>query len=87
MDPDDRVRLVVAAVDPCVPNWIDTQGKPEGLLVYRYVGTRTRPVPEAEVVVLADVGDHLTADHPRVGPEERRTQLAARRRAVLARYQ
>ena len=87
VDADRRIRLVLAAADPGTANWIDTQGRPEGLLVYRYVGTRTRPVPEAEVVPLADVGAHLPADHPRVSPEERRTQLAARRRAVLARYQ
>jgi hypothetical protein len=87
VDADGRVRLVLAHGDPGTANWIDTQGRPEGLLVYRYVGTRTRPVPEALVVPLADVGDHLPADHPRVSPDARRTQLAARRRAVLARYQ
>ena len=43
--------------------------EPEGLLVYRYVGTRTRPVPEAEVVPVAAVADHLPDDHPRVTPE------------------
>lgn len=79
---DGRVRLVLAHEDPGTANWIDTQAEPEGLLVYRYVGTRTRPVPEAEVVRLADL------DLPReVTPEARREQLARRRRAVLARYQ
>jgi hypothetical protein len=38
-------------------------------------------------VELSEVDDHLPAGHPRVSPEARRTQLAARRRAVLARYQ
>jgi hypothetical protein len=87
VDADGRVHLVLAHGDPGTANWIDTEGRPEGLLVYRYVGTRTRPVPEAEVVALSDVGTHLPADHPRVSPEERRTERAARRRAVLARYQ
>jgi hypothetical protein len=84
VDADGRVRLVLAHADPGTANWIDTQGEPEGLLVYRYVGTRTRPVPEAEVVRLADLS--LPEDHPRVTPEGRRDQLARRRRAVLARY-
>ncbi len=86
VDADGRVRLVLAAADPGTANWIDTQAKPEGLLVYRYVGTRTRPVPEAEVVLLADVAARLPDGHPRVSAEERRQQLARRRRAVLARY-
>jgi hypothetical protein len=87
VDADGRVRLVLAAIDPGTANWIDTQGRPEGLLVYRYVGTRTRPVPDAEAVAVIDVGDHLPADHPSVTSEDRVEQVAARRRAVLARYQ
>ncbi|HET9558358.1 MAG TPA: DUF1214 domain-containing protein [Actinomycetota bacterium] len=87
VDGDGQVRLVLAAADPGTANWIDTEGRPEGLLVYRYVGTRTRPVPEAEVVKLSLATDHLPRDHPAVTPEARVEQLAARRRAILARYQ
>ena len=87
VDADGRVRLVLAHGDPGTANWIDTQSRPEGLLVFRYVGTRTRPVPEAQVVKLSAVTDHLPRDHPAVTPEARVEQLAARRRAVLARYQ
>jgi len=86
VDDDGRMRLVVAAGDPGVPNWIDTEGRPEGMLVYRSIGTRTRPAPVARVVSLADVRDHLPLSHPSVGPDERRHQLARRRAAVLARY-
>jgi hypothetical protein len=86
VDGDGRVRLVVAHADPGTANWIDTEAEPEGLLVYRYVGTRTRPVPEAVVVPRAEVSDHLPPDHPAVSAEERREQLARRRRAALARY-
>jgi hypothetical protein len=87
VDADGRVRLVLAHTDPGTANWVDTQAKPEGLLVYRYVGTRTRPVPEAVVVPLASVAEHLPADHPTVTVDQRREQLARRRRAALARYQ
>ncbi|MEZ5239943.1 MAG: hypothetical protein R2716_13675 [Microthrixaceae bacterium] len=37
VDDDGMVRLVVAGVDPGVPNWLDTNGRPVGLAVYRYV--------------------------------------------------
>lgn len=85
-DADGRVRFVVAPDDPGAPNWIDTEGRAEGLLVYRYVGARTRPVPEGEVVPATAVRDRLPPDHPVVTPEQRRIALARRAAAVLARY-
>ena len=86
IDEDGRVRLVVAAGDPGVPNWIDTEGLPEGMLVYRSIGTRSRPVPESRVVPVGDVRAHVPAAHPVVDAAARRAQLARRRAAVLARY-
>ncbi len=86
VDADDRVRLVVAATDPGVPNWIDTEGQPEGMLVYRSIGTRSRPTPESTVVPLTEIRDHLPPSHPVIDAATRATQLRARRDAVLARY-
>jgi hypothetical protein len=86
VDDDGSVRIVVGAADPGVPNWIDTEGRPEGMLVYRSIGTRTRPVPDAVVVPVDDVRAHLPDAHPRIGPAQRREQLGRRRAAVLARY-
>jgi hypothetical protein len=86
VDDDARVRIVVAADDPGAPNWIDSEGRPEGMLVYRSVGTRSRPVPTARVVPIAEVRDHLPPAHPVVDARERRERLARRRAAALARY-
>jgi hypothetical protein len=86
VDDDERVHLVVAADDPGVPNWIDTEGQPEGMLVYRSIGTRTRPNVECRVVPLADVRGHLPASHALTTPTARREQLARRRAAALGRY-
>lgn len=86
VDDDGRIRFVIAAEDPGVPNWIDTEGRAEGMLVYRSIGTRTRPVPESRVVPLASLRDHLPSRHPVVDHETRREQLARRRAAALARY-
>ena len=85
-DDDGRVRFVVCGTDPGVPNWLDTERQPEGMLVYRSIGTRSRPVPETQVMPLAAVRDHLPANHPVVDDAARREQLARRRAAVLARY-
>jgi hypothetical protein len=86
VDDDGALRIVVAGTDPGVANWIDTEGRPEGMLVYRSIGTRTRPVPEAVVVPVAGVRARLPAAHPVVDASARREQLARRRAAVLARY-
>jgi hypothetical protein len=86
VDDDARIRLVVAHDDPGVPNWIDTEARPEGMLVYRSIGTRTRPVPAARVVRRADVRGLLPGTHPVVDDRTRRDQLARRSAAVVARY-
>ena len=86
VDSDGRARLVVSGADPGTPNWIDVGHRPEGLLVYRYVGTRTRPVPEGLTVPVASVRDHVPDDHPVVDAATRREGLARRRAAVRRRY-
>jgi hypothetical protein len=86
VDDDGRLRLVLAHDDPGTPNWIDTEHRPEGMLIYRSIGTRSRPVPEAIVVPVHDVRKHLPAGHPVIDRTERTAILARRRAAVLARY-
>jgi hypothetical protein len=85
-DADGRMRLVVGAADPGVPNWIDTEDQPEGMLVYRSIGTRSRPVPDARVVAIAELREQLPDSHPAVDAEQRRVQLARRRAGALSRY-
>lgn len=86
VDGDGRVRVVIAGSDPGVPGWLDTQGKPIGMAVYRYVGARTKPQPTATVVPLAELRSHLPEDHPVVDGEARRRQLAERQRAAQKRW-
>jgi hypothetical protein len=86
IDGDGRVRLVVAGVDPGVPNWIDTSGQPAGMLAYRLIGARSKPAPSAQIVPHADVRAQLPVDHPIIDAATRRDVLARRRAAVLRRY-
>jgi hypothetical protein len=86
VDGDGRVRIVVAHADPGTPNWLDTQGKPIGMCVYRYVGARTKPVPEARVVPQAKLRAALPVGHPVVTPDARREELARRFRAAQRRW-
>jgi hypothetical protein len=85
VDTDGRYRVVVSASDPGSANWIDITDHPSGLLVYRFVGARTRPVPEAELVTVDDVRSRVPEDHPSVTPAARAEQLRRRRIAVQAR--
>ena len=86
VDADGKVRLVVAHADPGVPNWLDTEGQPIGMAVYRYVGARTKPQPSAVVVPLRDVRDALPTSHPHIDAGARRQQCADRSRAAQRRW-
>lgn len=82
LDEDGLARLVLSARDPGVPNWIDTEGRQQGLLAYRWAWAETMPTPEAERVKLDDVFDRLPDGHPLISEEERRDQLSLRREAL-----
>lgn len=86
VDGDGKVRLVVSHVDPGVPNWLDTEQRPIGMAVYRYVGATTKPIPTAQVVALEEVRSVVPADHPTISATDRRRQLADRARAAQKRW-
>jgi len=53
---DGRYRLVLAAGDPGVPGWLDTEGRRFGLFVLRWLQPeRPPPLPRARVLPLAEV--------------------------------
>jgi hypothetical protein len=86
VDDDGKVRVVVAHAEPGAPNWLDTEGQPIGMAVYRYVGARSKPQPTARVVPLASVRDALPSTHPTTDPAARREQLANRSLAAQRRW-
>ena len=78
VDADGKVRLVVAHTDPGVPNWLDTEGQPIGMAVYRYVGARTKPVPDRHASCRSPTSARALPDgHPVV--DRGRAPAAARR--------
>jgi hypothetical protein len=86
VDDDGKVRMVVSHTDPGVPNWLETESRPIGMAVYRYVGAATKPEPTARVVPVADVRATFPENHPVVDARERRRQLADRSRAAQRRW-
>lgn len=57
LEEDGSFRIVLAHRDPGVPNWIDTEGRPFGLVFWRYMLPEGEiATPQAEVVPLASLG-------------------------------
>ncbi len=82
---DGRYWFVVAAKDPGVPNWIDTEGYTQGFLFLRWQElTGTLPPaddPTSHVVALAEVRSALPAGTPMITSAQRKAALAARDKA------
>lgn len=56
LEPDGSFRIVLAADDPGVPNWIDTEGRPFGMMFFRFFLPEEEVVtPQCEVVKLSEL--------------------------------
>ncbi|MEZ4334101.1 MAG: hypothetical protein R3F35_20315 [Myxococcota bacterium] len=87
VDSDGRVRVVLAREDPGVANWLDTTGLARGIALLRWYRADRHPVPVATRMPRAEVARALPAETQRVDPAERARRRAARRAAVLRRYE
>ncbi len=86
VDSDGLVRVVLSAEDPGVANWLDTAGYSNGPIILRCVRTKSAPTPTTRVVPVGDIRSELPSDTAMVSPEERKSILVARRRAVRERF-
>ncbi|MGH7805670.1 MAG: hypothetical protein ACREQJ_15080, partial [Candidatus Binatia bacterium] len=80
---DGSLTYVVAARDPGVQNWLDTDGLHEGYLLFRWELLRSTPDPKLVVrdvrrVKLGDLAAALPFPAPKFSAEDRRKQIAAR---------
>ncbi len=56
LEADGSFRMIIAHEDPGLPNWLDTEGKPFGLVFWRFFLLEGEAVaPQASVVKLADL--------------------------------
>jgi hypothetical protein len=78
LDADGRVRIVVSARDPQVPNWLDTAGWPSAGLLWRWTYASAFPQPRVTRVRHADLPRLLPAGTARIEPAARREALQAR---------
>ena len=84
-DKDGKLRIVVSARDPGVPNWLDTAGHRKGLIQGRWMECDSQPVPTVTKVNLSEVRSHLPADTGTVTPQQRQAIIRERRAAQVQR--
>lgn len=86
LEDDGELIIVISRDDPGLPNWLDPSGFAEGYICFRWMGADSCPVPQATQVKRSELMQHLPAHIKRFTPEQRREQLAARRRGVINRF-
>lgn len=84
-DADGKLRIVVAARDPGIANWMDTAGHPSGIIQGRWTGCDSQPIPEVRKVKARELARLIPKDTSRVTPEQRQEIIRERRRALLER--
>ena len=88
--PDGRIHLVLSEQDPGLANWIETLGRPEGIMQFRWqrVNSPITPElgPELKVVPFADLATEVPGyEELRVSPAQWRDRIAARQLAFARR--
>jgi hypothetical protein len=53
--PDGSVRIIVAAENPSLPNWLDPQGHSFGSMCFRWNRAKSHPQPEIRMIDLTDL--------------------------------
>jgi hypothetical protein len=77
IDPDGKVRLVLAHRDPGLHNWLDACGFAQGNLTLRTLLSPAGPAVETRLVPFAELATVLP-DSARVTPEQRQAQRLER---------
>jgi hypothetical protein len=86
LSPDGRFRAVLAARDPGVPNWLDTQGYAQGMVTHRWIAAGSEPTITAKVLRFDDVPAALPPGTPAVDAEARREEIRRRQAHIAWRY-
>jgi len=79
LDADGVFRAVISRRDPGIANWLDTAGRNEGVMIYRWNQADGSPIPSTRLVRMDEVDELLPAGTPRVDPAQRRATIEMRR--------
>jgi hypothetical protein len=78
VDSDGKVRFVVTARDPGVPNWLDTAGWQRGGIFWRWHKASDFPEPCVSRVKASELRQHLPTDTPVCSDAQRQSARGAR---------
>lgn len=84
-DEDGKYRIVMAARDPGIANWLDIEGHPQGVINWRVTTEKQPKAPIIKAVPLADLHKHLPKATKTITMEERDMNIAARKRHMQKR--
>nr|WP_237536288.1 hypothetical protein [Streptomyces sp. SID3343] len=85
-DQDGLIRVVIGAVDPGVPNWLDTEGRSEVFATHRWLDPSCDPVVRSVVVSRGELRSHLAAGTAVVTRAARREAMRKRSAHVSWRF-
>ena len=86
LDPDGALRVVISHQDPGIQNWIALGGCPQGVLTYRWNNADTAPVPDLQLMPIAQIDNWLHPETRRLSADDRAALNAERRRHALRRF-
>lgn len=86
VDSDGKYRLIISQQDPGVPNWLDTGGHPEGMIMYRYQNSANAPEPKVTLITIDQLPEFLPADSAQMSAQGRLQQITARRHHAHRRW-
>jgi hypothetical protein len=78
IDSDGKVRFVIAARDPGVPNWLDTAGWRRGGIFWRWHKASDFPEPSVRRMKASELRRNLPADTPTFDAAQRNRALSLR---------
>jgi len=78
IDDDGVLRVVIAADDPGIRNWMDTTGYRRGVVQCRWMGSELPPAVSVRTVPLVSVSEHLPPQTAQVTAEARARALYER---------
>lgn len=87
VDADGVLRIVIAATDPGIVNWLDTGGYPAGVVQGRWTDCSEQPIPTLKLVKFRDLAGYLPQTSARISRLDRDKTLRERRADFLLRRQ
>lgn len=86
IEDDGQMIAVISHDDPGIPNWLDPGGFTEGLMGVRWIFADAIPLPQTRLVKRKDLARELPENVRPISADQRRDQLAGRRRGIYNRF-